>query len=121
MNDNSAIVCVSVVLFFLAMYGVLPCICPCSSFFFYAFNFVRVNHFSEHVYHVRVPSSLVVKRFTRNPGVLDSSRTRSSWFFSWECPWARHFRAKPTTSKTRKDMNNVSCRRDMTEMLLKAA
>ena len=38
--------------------------------------------------------------------------------FSWECPWARHFRAQPSS---RKDMNNVNCRRDMTEILLKVA
>ena len=36
-------------------------------------------------------------------------------------PWARHFRAQPSTGETQKNMNNVSCRRDMTEILLKAA
>ena len=39
----------------------------------------------------------------------------------WECPWARHFRAQPSTGETQESMNNVSCRRDMTEILLKAA
>ena len=28
---------------------------------------------------------------------------------------------QPSTGKTQEDMNNVSCRRDMTEILLKAA
>ena len=42
-------------------------------------------------------------------------------FFSWECPRARHFRAQPSTGETQESMNNVSCRRDMTEILLKAA
>ena len=37
------------------------------------------------------------------------------------CPWARHFRAQPSTGETQESMNNVSCRRDMTEILLKAA
>ena len=41
----------------------------------------------------RVPRGSVVRCLTRNPGVLGSSLTRSSGFFSWECPWARHFRA----------------------------
>ena len=57
--------------------------------------------------------------WTRNPGVLGSSRNRSSGFFSWECPWARHFKAQP--GETQESMNNVSCRRDMTEIQLKAA
>ena len=39
----------------------------------------------------------------------------------WEYPWARHFRAQPSTGETQESMNNVSCRRDMTEILLKAA
>ena len=47
--------------------------------------------------------------------------TGSSGFFSWECPWARHFRAQPSTGETQEIMNNVNCRRDMTEILLKAA
>ena len=43
------------------------------------------------------------------------------FFFSRECPWARHFRAQPSTGETQENMNNVICRRDMTEILLKAA
>ena len=30
-------------------------------------------------------------------------------------------KAQPSTDETQKSMNNVSCRRDMTEILLKAA
>ena len=37
--------------------------------------------------------------------------------FSWECPWTRHFGVPSLVLvKPRKDMNNVSCRRDMTEI-----
>ena len=32
-----------------------------------------------------------------------------------------HARAQPSTGETQESMNNVSCRRDMTEILLKAA
>ena len=70
---------------------------------------------------VRVPCGSVVRCLTRNPGVLGSSHTRSSGFFSWECPWVRHFRAQPSTGDTRESMNNVSFRWDMAEILLKAA
>ena len=41
--------------------------------------------------------------------------------FSWERPWARYFRAQPSTDETQEIMNNVSCSRDMTEILLKVA
>ena len=47
-----------------------------------------------------VSRSSVVKCLTRNPGVLGSSRTGSSGFFSRECPWARCFRAQPGTGET---------------------
>ena len=64
----------------------------------------------------------VVKCLTRNPGVLGLSRNGSSGgFFTWESPWARHFRAQPSTGETQESMNNVSCLCDMTEILLKAA
>ena len=66
----------------------------------------------------RVLRGSVVMCLTRNPGVLGSSCTGSSGFFSWECPWARHFRAQPSTGETQESMNNVSCRSDMTEILL---
>ena len=48
----------------------------------------------------RVPRGSVVKCLTSNPEVLGSSRIGSSGFFSWECPWARHFRAQPSTGGT---------------------
>ena len=69
---------------------------------------------------IRVLRGSVVKCLTHNPGVLGSSCTGSSGFFSWECPWARHVEPQPSTGETQEDMNNVSCRRDMTEILLKA-
>ena len=47
-------------------------------------------HF-QHIFGVLRGS--VVKCLNRNPGVLGSCRTGSSGFFSWEYPWARHFRA----------------------------
>ena len=69
------------------------------------------------LFPTRVPRDSVVRCLTRNPGVLGSSCTESSGFFSW----ARHFRAQPSISETQESMNNVSCRRDMTEIQLKAA
>ena len=56
-----------------------------------------------------------------NSPVIHLSRSFSEVFFSWECPLAKHLRAQPSTGETQEDMNNVSCRRDMTEILLKAA
>ena len=37
--------------------------------------------------------SCMAQCLTGNPGVLGLSRIGSFGFFSWECPWARHFRA----------------------------
>ena len=71
--------------------------------------------FFQYSTQVRVPRGSVVKCLTRNPGVLGSSRTRSSGFFRG------HFRAQPSTGETQESMNNVSCRRDMTEILLETA
>ena len=34
---------------------------------------------------------------------------------------ARHFRAQPSTGEIQESMNNVTCRRDMTEILSKEA
>ena len=59
----------------------------------------------------------VVKCLTRNPGVLGSSRTGSSGFFRGSV--FRQDTSEPQPSSG--DVNNVSCRRDMTEILLKAA
>ena len=51
--------------------------------------------------------------------ISDEFENGSCWFKNWECPWARHLRALPSTGETQESMNNVSCRRDMTEILLK--
>ena len=64
-------------------FGELPII-------FIVFKTVVCKHFKFE----RGPSrGSVVKCLTHNPGVLGSSLTGSSGFFSWECPLARHFRA----------------------------
>ena len=63
----------------------------------------------------------VVKCLTRNPGVLGSSRTGSSGFFRGSVLGQDTSEPQPSTGETQEDMNNVSCRRDMTEILLKAA
>ena len=42
-------------------------------------------------------------------------------YFQFTFHGVRHFRAQPSTGETQENMNNVSCRRDMTEVLLKAA
>ena len=70
----------------------------------------------------RVLRGPVVKCLTRNPGVLGSSHTGSSGFVCGSVlGQLRHFRAQPSTGETKESMNNVSCPRDMTEILLKAA
>ena len=63
----------------------------------------------------------VVKCLTRNPGVLGSSRTGSSGFFRGSVLGQDTSEPQPSTGETQEGMNNVSCRRDMTEILLKAA
>ena len=63
----------------------------------------------------------VVKCLTRNPGVLGSSRTRSYGFFVGVSLGKTLQSPSLVLMKPRKDVNNVSCRRDMTEILLKAA
>ena len=67
---------------------------------------------------LRVPHGSVVKCLTRNCGFEPHWIL---WVFSWGCPWARHFRTQPSTGETLEASMNVSCRRDMTEILLKAA
>ena len=68
-----------------------------------------------------VPRGPVVECLTCNPGVLGSSRTGSSGFFRWSVVGQDTSEPSLVLVKPRKDMNNVSCRRYMTEMLLKAA
>ena len=63
----------------------------------------------------------VVKCLTRNPGVLGSSRTGSSGFFRGSVLGQDTSEPQPSTGETQEDVNNVNCRRDMTEILLKAA
>ena len=63
----------------------------------------------------------VVRCLTRNPGALDSSRTGSSRVFVGVSLGTTLQSPSLALVKHRKDMNNVSCRRDMTEILLKAA
>ena len=63
----------------------------------------------------------VVKCLTCNPVVLGSSRTGSSGPFRGSVLGQDTSELSLVLVKPRKDMNNVSCRRDMTEILLKAA
>ena len=69
----------------------------------------------------RVPCGSVVKCLTRNPGFLGSSRTGSSGFFRGSVLGQDTSEPSLVLVKPGKDMNNVNCRRDMTEILLKAA
>ena len=69
----------------------------------------------------RVPRGSVVKCLTRNPGVLGWSPSGSSGFFCWSVLGQDTSEPSLVLVKPRKDMDNVSCRRDMTEILLKAA
>ena len=66
-----------------------------------------------------VPCGLVVKCLTRNPGVLGLSRAGSSWFFHGSVLGQDTSEPGLVLVKPRKDMNNVSCHRDMTEILMK--
>ena len=61
--------------------------------------------------------SLGSQNLASNLNSQNKYRTGSSGFFRGKCPWARHFRAQPSTGKPQESMNNVSCRRDMTEIL----
>ena len=69
----------------------------------------------------RVLRGSVVKCLTRNPGVLGPNRTRFSGCFVGVSLGKTLQSPSLVLVKPRKDMNNVSCRRDMTEILLKAA
>ena len=61
----------------------------------------------------------VVKRLTRNPGVLGSSRTRFSEFSIGVSLGKTLQSPSLVLVKPKKDMNNVSCGRNVTEVLLK--
>ena len=69
----------------------------------------------------RVLRGSVVKYLTCNPVVLGSSRTGSSGFFVGVSMGKTLQSPSLVLVKPRKDMNNVSYGRDMTEKLLKAA
>ena len=62
-----------------------------------------------------------LKCLTHNPGVLGSSRTEFSRIFAGGSLGKTLQSSSLVLEKPRKDKNNVSCRRDMTEILLKAA
>ena len=82
------------------------------------------NAESDFVYTLastRVPRGSVVGCLTRNQGVLGSSRTGSSGFFRGSVLGQDTSEPILVLVKPRKNMNNVICRRDMTEILLKAA
>ena len=67
-----------------------------------------------------VPFVLVVKFLTHNPGVQGLSFTGSSRFFFVGVSMGKTFQnISLVLVKLRKDINNVNCCRDMTEMLLK--
>ena len=63
----------------------------------------------------------VVKCLTHNPGILGSSHTGSSGFFMGVSLSKTLQSPSLVLVKPRKDINNVSCRRDMTEILFKVA
>ena len=63
----------------------------------------------------------VVKCLTCNPGVLGLSCTRFSGFFRGSVLGQDTSEPSLVLVKTRKDMNNVGCCRDWTEIPLKAA
>ena len=69
----------------------------------------------------RVLRGSVVKCLTRNSGVLVSSRSGSSGLFCGSVLGQDTSEPSLVLLKPRKDMNNVSCRRDLTEILLKPA
>ena len=60
-------------------------------------------------------------KVTCNPGVLGPNRTGSCGFFRGSVLGQDTSKPSLVLVKPRKDTNNVSCCRDMTEILLKAA
>ena len=71
--------------------------------------------------YIRVLCGSVVKCLTHKPGILGSSRTGSSGGFCGSVLGQDTSEPSLVLVKPRKDMNNVNCRCDMTEILLKAA
>ena len=68
-----------------------------------------------------VPRGSVLKCLARNSGVLGSGRTGSSGLFRGSVLGQDTSEPSIVLVKPRKDMNDVSCRRDMTEIPLKVA
>ena len=68
-------------------------------------------------YALGVLGGSVVMFLTRNAGVLGSSLTGSPGFFHGSVFGQDTSEPQPSTGETQEDMNNVSCRRDMTEIL----
>ena len=80
----------------------------------------RISVIHVIVSEIGVLHGSVVKCSTCNPGVLGSSGTRSSGFFVG-VPLGKTLQSPSLVLvKPRKDMNNVSYCRDITEILLKA-
>ena len=84
--------------------------------------YILTNHWKTlPIILLRGPTWLSVKVFgskSRGPGFEPH---RILWVFWLECPWARHQSPSLVLVKPREDMNNVTCRRHMPEILLKAA
>ena len=82
------------------------------------FMTLGVNPFCH---YVGVLPASVVECLTHNPGFLGSSHTGSSGVFMGLSLDRTLQNLSLVLVKSRKDMNNVSCRCDMTEILMKAA
>ena len=76
-------------------------------------NVSAKNISSSHPVGPAWPSGKVFDLYSRGPGLEPHLIL---WVFSWECPWARHFRAQPSTGETQEEMNNVSCCCDLTDV-----
>ena len=86
----------------------------------YRLPFEDVTHVHKFWFDPGVPRGSVIKCLTRNPGVLDSGRTGSSGIFHGSVLGQDTSEPSLVLVKPMKDMNNVICCRDMTEILLKA-
>ena len=82
---------------------------------------IGMNSVEMTIINPGAPHSSVVKCLTRNPGVLGSSRTGSFRHFVIKYLGKTLKSPSLVPVKPRKDMNNVGCHHNMTEILLKAA
>ena len=63
---------------------------PCKGCMYTCTLYLKINSPGSEVWKSsELPRGSVVNCLTRNPGVLGSYGS-----FLWECPWARHFKAK---------------------------